>query len=62
MELSIVSISGNTVTYKVFNDKLDIEFKYTVTLTDSGLDFSLKHETIKENNPDYLLKEIQVFP
>lgn len=62
IDLKIVGISNNTVTYKIFNSKVDIEFQYTVTVTDSGIEFGLKHETIKENNPEYMLMEVQIFP
>ena len=60
--LKIINKTSTSVTYKLHHTKADIELDYTVTVTNSGLEFSLLREDIKENNPEYILKSIQVFP
>lgn len=55
-------LSQNIVSYKVSNTNAKIEFTYTITLTETGIQFDLLADSIKETGDKYVLKEIQVFP
>ena len=55
-----VKTSGNVVTYTVNNTKAKIKFKYTIELTEQGIDLKLPCDSIEENGTS-LLTSISFF-
>ena len=56
------NVANGVIDYTITNTVAKINFKYTIKLTESGIDFDLKRDSIQENNSQYILKDIQVFP
>lgn len=50
-----VKSNGPVVTYTVKNNDIDIEFKYTLTLTDTGIDLKLPNDSIQEKGDCQLI-------
>lgn len=62
LQIDKSQLANSIISYKINHTASKIEFTYTIKLTNHGLEFELLRSSIKENNPKFILKDIQVFP